>query len=742
MNTTKLVLAILFSIAIASCGGGGGPSTLGGTAATGAAIANATVTIKGANGVTVSATTDATGKYPAKDVSSLTAPYLLKVTTAAGAELYSVATATGTANIHPFTDLIIRNWYKTQSSNVETDFGGTSALAKPPTAAEIDAIESAIRSTLSVHLANEGLTTANFNLLTSTFDANHSGFDGVLDNTKVTISANGVVTVTATDPITGVTGTMVSTSLSTNLAVADTTKPSDQTGVTATPSSANSIDLVWQESTDNLGVAGYNIYRGGIKIGTSPYPTYRDAGLLSSSYCYQVEAFDGAGNGSSRSPQTCAAPAIPPVATTGLTATADSGLVTISWAAASGATAYNIYWGTSAGITAAAAKITGATSPYAHTGISTGKTYCYRVGAENVGGETLSDEVCTFAYSGSFGVTGNVMSAARMYHAATLLPDGKVLVTGGFNAAGGYLSSAELYNPASGLFEATGSMTTARARHTATLLPNGKVLIAGGYAGAAALASAELYDPATGVFSNAHGMMGSLATARCQHTATLLPNGMVLLAGGYGTDYLASAELFNPATNIFSSAGSMISAGKERTATLLPNGKVLVTGGRNGTASTSFIASAEIYDPATNLFSATTNGMGAARAAHTATRLPNGKILIVGGATIGTTYLSNAELYDPATGLFAAAPGSMNMARGYHAATLLPNGKVLLTGGINGTGYLASTELYDPVLDSFSLTGDMATARDLHVATLLLDGTVLVTAGWGGSYLSSAELFQ
>ena len=129
-----------------------------------------------------------------------------------------------------------------------------------------------VRSILSTSLANAGVTTSNFNLLNSSFDANHTGFDKVLDNTHVAISTSGAVTVTATDPATGISGTMVSTTLTTNLTVADTAKPSDPSGLSVIPASANSVALVWNASTDNVGVAGYNIYRGGSKIATSPYP--------------------------------------------------------------------------------------------------------------------------------------------------------------------------------------------------------------------------------------------------------------------------------------------------------------------------------------------------------------------------------------------------------------------------------------------------------------------------------------
>jgi WD40 repeat protein len=180
-----------------------------------------------------------------------------------------------------------------------------------------------------------------------------------------------------------------------------------------------------------------------------------------------------------------------------------------------------------------------------------------------------------------------------------------------------------------------------------------------------------------------------MATARVAHTATLLPNGKVLVAGGSGISfYLASAELYDPATGTWSTTGSMATARRYHTATLLPNGKVLVTGGYNG----SYLASSELYDPATGTWS-TTGSMATTRQSQTATLLPNGKVLVTGGYN-DIAYLAGTELYDPATGTWTTT-GSMATAHYYHTATLLPNGTALVTGGANDSGYLNSAELYN-----------------------------------------------
>ena len=262
-------------------------------------------------------------------------------------------------------------------------------------------------------------------------------------------------------------------------------------------------------------------------------------------------------------------------------------------------------------------------------------------------------------------------------------------------------------------FSTAGSLATTRYAHTATLLSSGKVLVAGGYR-SGSLASAELYDPATNTWSAA----ASLATARRQHTATLLSNGKVLVAGGYGGSNLASAELYDPATNTWSAAGSLATARYLHTATLLSNGKVLVAGG----SGSSNLASAELYDPATNTWSAAGN-LATARVYHTATLLSNGKVLVVGGS--GGSYLASAELYDPATNTWSAG-GNLATARYQHTATLLSGGKVLVAGGQNNSGDLASAELYGAAEGSaVTQTGTFSDADGNATVTLTASsGTV------------------
>jgi hypothetical protein len=350
-----------------------------------------------------------------------------------------------------------------------------------------------------------------------------------------------------------------------------------------------------------------------------------------------------------------------------------------------------------------------------------------------------------------FTQTGN-MHLARSGHRATLLTDGRVLVVGSDGAA-------ELFDPVSGTFSVTGSMTTARYGASFTLLANGRVLVVGGYGPGTSelprLASAEVYDPQTGSFT----VTGSMSIGRILHTATLLKDGRVLVAGGTdrrggGGGATGSAEVYDPSAGTFSTTGSMNTDRAEHSATLLTSGEVLIAGGWNGHAADSADDPpwdplfTELFDPSSGTFKYAAS-MSTTRIGHTATRLSDGKVLLLGGIPtlqnvhsqpIGVRY---AEIFDPTTQTITGL-GDLMISRDGYTVTLLQSGEILLVGGKIQDVPVPTAELLNPATGVVSATGGLGTPRVGHSATTLQDGRVLVTGGTdaNGKALASAELYK
>ncbi len=355
----------------------------------------------------------------------------------------------------------------------------------------------------------------------------------------------------------------------------------------------------------------------------------------------------------------------------------------------------------------------------------------------------------------------------RAGHQATLLDDGTVLVTGGVSGKVGtdgntgvnpsginVLASTELYS--NGTFVSGAQLSTPRFRHTATLLPNGQVLITGGFNGGSYLATAELYTPgstpgslgsfaATAEYDSSNGSFDGPQTQmhspRYFHTATFLPaSGQVLIVGGTsdGSTALNTAELYDPLTGQFTLTSPMSTARWMHTATLLSDGTVLIAGGDDGAGDT--LSSAEIYNPGTNKFTLVSSSMLIGRKLAQAIALGDGTVLITGGAGAGcgagypnirtdpanqsvntqdTCYLNDAEIYNAGTFVATAAP--MNRTRYLHSATSLPDGTVLIAGGITSVpdNVDGTEEIYYPSTKRFTLVGNLAQPRWGHTATAI-----------------------
>jgi hypothetical protein len=328
------------------------------------------------------------------------------------------------------------------------------------------------------------------------------------------------------------------------------------------------------------------------------------------------------------------------------------------------------------------------------------------------------------------------MTVARAVHSATTLADGRVLVVGGCSTPGCELDGAqagvaELYDPTTRRFERTGRLRAWRDDHTATLLRDGRVLVAGGWGVDGVLASTELYDPATGTFARGPRM----SSRRAGLTATPLRNGRVLLAGGFTDNRptVASADVFDPAAGTLRPVGAMAAPRGAHAAARLADGRILVVGGLSRGR---VVATSELFDPRTGRF-ARGPSLRLPRYKAAAVTLRDGRVLVVGGSADveGERTYRSTELYDPKRNRFAAGP-LLQQARYKHrdAVLLLPNGDVLVAGSAPVPElWRRSSTRFVPV------AGSLGRSRLFATASLLRSGDVLLAGGYDRAIAPTAQ---
>lgn len=324
---------------------------------------------------------------------------------------------------------------------------------------------------------------------------------------------------------------------------------------------------------------------------------------------------------------------------------------------------------------------------------------------------------------GTWAKAGTLLSAAEQ---AAVMNDGRVFVPGS-DLVG--TVGPQVWDPATNLWSLLPAHLYARIGAAATVLNDGRVLVTGGQS---SMNTAEIYDPVTKQWTLSTGVM---VVGRYFHRMTKLNDGRILLTGGCSAYACGTAadvsEIYDPATDKFTASGSMSVVRTFHTVTVLNSGKALIAGGYTNTGS-GVSRVAEIYDPATGVFTKTGN-MTATRSEHTATLMSDGRVLVTGGSTDYGAVLRSAEVFDPTVGKWTRTASAMTANRYEHSAVLLPSGKVMIAGGYSMTRYnyvvLRSVDLFDPATGLFSKGTAMIQPRLQFGLLTLQDGRIMAVGG-------------
>lgn len=331
---------------------------------------------------------------------------------------------------------------------------------------------------------------------------------------------------------------------------------------------------------------------------------------------------------------------------------------------------------------------------------------------------------------------GGLLHSPRMWHTATSLADGRVLLVGGSQAVDEFVADVDVFDPVSGQTSAAASLHRPRQAHSATLLRDGRVLVVGGYALPGQwLDDAEVYDPVQDTWTETPPLYPHGVT----HTATLLPDDRVLVVGGNigSGQFTARAEIFDPQTNAWVEAMSLPAERADHTAQLLNDGRVLVAGGQTDAKGLAG-GDALVYDPEADAWTAT-GPMVKPRIWAQSARLEDGRVLVTGGMALedmpANAFTASAETFDPATNAWSAA-AAMAQPRYSHFMFPLPNGQVVVLGGARdweccwtGESFVRSVEVYDPAADTWRVVAELPQPRAQAAAASLLDGCIWLSGG-------------